>query len=122
MNFASHTTVSRATRGIALALSLFGVAATGAAAEPLYERGVEALRTQDYREAFRNLEKLVTAEDGRAQFQLALLYHAGLHVEYDEAKAVMLYHMAARNGVVEAQEFLVAAYEYGWFGLPCGRA
>jgi TPR repeat protein len=116
MNFATPVSPLCATRRIALALSLFGVAAS-AAADSLYEQSVDALRAQDYPKAYRNLETLAS-EDGRAQFQLALMYHAGLHVEYDEGKAVMLYHMAARNGVIEAQEFLVAAYQHGWFGLP----
>lgn len=118
MKFPTARFAIRAARRIALALSLCGVAASTAAANSLYDESVEALRAQDYRKAYRNLETLVGTEDGRAQFQLALMYHAGLHVEYDEARAVMLYHMAARNGVVEAQEFLVAAYEHGWFGLP----
>lgn len=115
MNFAF---TFRAARRAALALSLFGVATSTFGAGSPYDEGIEALRAQDFRKAYQTLESLVAAGDGRAQFQLALMYHAGLHVEYDEGKAVMLYHMAARNGVIEAQEFLVAAYEHGWFGLP----
>lgn len=108
----------RIARSAILSLSLFGVASVGIAAESSYEEGVEALREADYETAYKKWEPLVASEDGYAQFQLALMYHAGLHVAADEEKAVMLYHMAARNGVVEAQEFLVAAYENGWFGLP----
>lgn len=110
--------VFRVARSAILSLSLFGVASVGIAAQSPYEEGVQALRATDYETAYKKWEPLVAIDDGRAQFQLALMYHAGLHVEADEEKAVMLYHMAARNGVVEAQEFLVAAYENGWFGLP----
>jgi len=80
--------------------------------------GCEAALAADYETAFRKWEPLVSRNDGRAQFQLALMYHAGLHVEQDEAMAVRLYHMAAENGVEEAREFLIAGYEHGWFGLP----
>ena len=99
-----------------LALSL--LASPLAFADRAYGEGCEAALAEDYETAYEKWEPLISRNDGRAQFQLALMYHAGLHVEQDESKAVMLYHMAARNGVPEAQEFLVAAYAHGWFGLP----
>lgn len=83
-----------------------------------YTEGCEAAIAEDYETAYEKWEPLVAKDDGHAQFQLALMYHAGLHVELNEARAVMLYHMAARNGVPEARAFLSAAYEHGWFGLP----
>lgn len=83
-----------------------------------YGEGCDAVLAEDYQTAYEKWEPLVSQNDGRAQFQLALMYHAGLHVEQDEAKAVRLYHLAAQNGVEEAREFLIAGYEHGWFGLP----
>lgn len=100
----------------ALALTLAPLAAP--LADSAYSDGVEAARVYDYRTAFEKWEPLVARNDGRAQFQLAMMYHAGLHVVQDERKAVELYHLAARNGVQEAREYLIAGYANGWFGLP----
>ncbi len=97
--------------------SLPGMAPVSAASSS-YTEGCEAAMAQDYETAYEKWEPLLADNDGRAQFQLALMYHAGLHVEQNESKAVLLYHMAARNGVPEAREFLIAGYENGWFGLP----
>lgn len=104
----------------ALALSLASLSA--GAADDAYGAGCEAARAADYETAFENWEPLVARGDGYAQFQLAMMYHAGLHVEQDEARAVELYHMAARNGVPEAREYLIAGYSNGWFGLPRDEA
>lgn len=48
---------------------------------------------------------------------LGLLYHSGMGVGRDEAKAVQLYHAAAEQGHALAQEYLAAGYAEGWFGL-----
>lgn len=41
---------------------------------------------------------------------LGLLYHSGMGVGRDEAKAVQLYHAAAEQGHALAQEYLAAGY------------
>ncbi len=102
-------------RGALLALSL--ALAHTAAADP-YAAGFNAAIEGDYRTAAANWAQLANGNDGRAQFHLALLYHAGLHVEQNEKIAVQLYRAAAENGVIEAQEYLAVAYQHGWFGLP----
>lgn len=103
---------------VAAVLLVLAIAPPAFAGQAAYTEGVEAALIEDYKTAYAKWEPLLAGNDGRAQFQLALMYHAGLFVPMDEKKAVELYHMAARNGVPEAQEFLVAAYENGWFGLP----
>lgn len=100
---------------LVLALPLSG-------AEADHEAGIEALRAGDYAAAARTWEARRETRDGRALFQLGLMYHAGLHREVDEETAVMLYHQAAGRGVVEAQEYLAAAYAFGWWGLPRNEA
>lgn len=98
------------------------VAAQPAFAADPYSQGVEAASDGDYKTASRMWTELATQSDGRAEFQLGLLYHAGLSVERSETMAVQLYTAAAEKGVPEAQEYLAAAYENGWFGLPKNRA
>jgi TPR repeat protein len=110
------TVVGHALRGTVLAMSLALVHPL-VAADP-YADGFNAALDGDYRTAAIKWTELATGNDGRAQFQLALLYHAGLHVEQDERMAVKLYQSAAENGVPEAQEYLAVGYHYGWFGLP----
>ena len=82
-----------------------------------YGNAVDYSIAGDYDDASKIFIELAEQNDGRAQFNLAMMYHAGLGVPEDEAKAVELYHKAAANGVPEAMEYLVAAYSEGWFGL-----
>jgi TPR repeat protein len=103
-------------RCMALALSV-GVRATAFAGD-LYSEGVDAALAGDYQTASKKWAQLAVSHDGRAQFQLALLYHAGLFVDRNEAMAVQFYRSAAENGVPEAQEYLAAGFANGWFGLP----
>ena len=110
----------RATRGVmrvAFSLASF-LACQNISAADLYSEGVDAALAGDYKTASAKWEQLLTGNDGRAQFQLALLYHAGLYVERSETMAVQLYTSAAEKGVPEAQEYLAAGYANGWFGLP----
>ncbi len=82
-----------------------------------YSRGYDQAVSGDYDTAFATWLPLAESGDARAQFNLGLIYHAGLHGPIDEKKAVFWYIQAARNGVREAQEYLAAAYREGWFGL-----
>jgi len=76
----------------------------------------------DYGTAFSYWLPLARQGDARAQFNLGLMYHSGLFVEQDEARALYWYHQAAANGIREAQEYLVVGYSEGWFGLDKDEA
>lgn len=89
-----------------------------AASESAYFDGVKSAMSQDYGIAYEKFIPLAKAGDGRAMFNLALMYHGGLFVEFNEPMAVSLYQEAAAKGVVEAQQFLAMGYQEGWFGLP----
>jgi TPR repeat protein len=102
-------------QGMALALLL--AAHLPASGGDLYSEGVDAALAGDYRTASDKWTQVIAGTDGRAMFQLALLYHAGLYVERSETMAVQLYTSAAEKGVPEAQEYLAAGYANGWFGL-----
>ena len=84
----------------------------------LYSEAIDAAIAGDYKTAAKKWTELAIESDGRSQFQLALLYHAGLFVQRSETMAVQLYTSAAEKGVPEAQEYLAAGYANGWFGLP----
>lgn len=120
-----HTsqTMSRITRathriigGIVLVISL--TAFYPVLASEIYEDGYNAALASNYEMAFEKWKPLVSQNDGRAQFGLALMYHAGLFVDQNEILAIQLYKLAAENGIREAQEYLAAGYLYGWFDLP----
>jgi TPR repeat protein len=83
-----------------------------------YNDGLLAAEVGDYDTAVGKWQPLAKQGDAMAQFNLALLYHRGLGVPIDEAKAVAWYQKSAENGYTKAQEFLAAAYQEGWFGLP----
>lgn len=82
------------------------------------ESGLDSARHGDFAAAARNLEPLAMEGSAQAQFNLGLLYHSGMGVGRDEARAVQLYHAAAEQGYALAQEYLAAGYAEGWFGLP----
>lgn len=101
-------------------VALFGVALAGpvqAQGNDTYTVGVLASETGDYATAASQWQSLAAKGDAIAQFNLALLHHSGQGVSLDEAVAVSWYHRSAENGYSKAQEFLVAAYREGWFGL-----
>lgn len=102
-------------KGLVAAVML--TAAWGAQAGGNYADGADSAVRGDYRAAFDAWESLAESGDARAQFNLGLMYHGGLFVEQNEAKALGWYQRAAENGVPEAQQFLVVAYTEGWFGL-----
>jgi TPR repeat protein len=83
-----------------------------------YDEGFLAAESGDYKLAKEQWQPLAERGHAIAQFNLALLYHSGLGVPADEAKAVSLYLQSAKNGYNKAQEFLAAGYREGWFGLP----
>ncbi len=108
-----HRKIQRVTTLLALALLL---TAFGAHADP-YAQGYDSAYQGDYGSAYAKWLPLAMAGDARAQFNLGLMYHSGLYVQQDEARALYWYHKAAANGIREAQEYLVMGYSEGWFGL-----
>ncbi len=83
-----------------------------------YDNAVNSAINENYSAAFSHWMPLAKAGDPRAQFNVALMYHGGLHVKFDEETALKWYQLAAANGVIEAQEYLAIGYKEGWFGLP----
>jgi len=83
-----------------------------------YNNAVNSAINENYSAAFSYWMPLAKAGDPRAQFNVALMYHGGLHVEFNESTALEWYQLAAENGVTEAQEYLAIGYKEGWFGLP----
>lgn len=104
--------------GIVLGLALITTVILSMAQAQDYNDGLLAASNGDYSTAVMKWKPLADQNDARAQFNLALMYHRGLGVKMDEAKAVSLYQQSANNGYKLAQEFLAAAYYEGWFGLP----
>ena len=79
--------------------------------------GFDATRQGDYSSALKFWQERARAGDAQAQFNLALMYHGGLGVEMNEARALEWYQKAAQNGYPWAQEYLAIGYQEGWFGL-----
>lgn len=105
-------------RVVVLGAALVSIAILSLAQAQNYSNGLDAARAGDYDAAVMQWKPLADKGDAMAQFNLALMYHRGLGVKLDEAKAVDLYKKSAANGYPMAQEFLAAAYSEGWFGLP----
>jgi len=83
-----------------------------------YNDGFLAAESGDFKTAVQQWGPLAEQGHAIAQFNLALLYHSGLGVDLDEAKAVSWYKKSAKNGYYKAQEYLAVGYREGWFGLP----
>ncbi len=103
-----------------LLAALLCVGAFNINADP-YNNAVDSAIDGNYSAAFSYWMPLAKAGDPRAQFNIALMYHGGLHVNFDEPAALKWYLKAAENGVTEAQEYLAAGYQEGWFGLPVDK-
>jgi peptidoglycan hydrolase-like protein with peptidoglycan-binding domain len=100
-----------------LVFATFGVLLFLAPLRADYVEGIAAFKRGDYAAAHR--EFLAPAAEGRAapQFNLGFLYHHGLGVDKDPARAVEWYRKAAEQGLVEAQFSLGTLYETGT-GVP----
>ena len=106
-------------RFVSSLLIVFGLssAATLAQADD-YTDGFLAAHRGDYKVAYSKWHTLAEQGDANAQFNLALMYHSGLQVAFDEKKAVYWYQRAAEGGNQLAQEYMAIGYQEGWFGLP----
>ncbi len=109
-------------RGVVLVFALLVTAVLSMAQAQDYNDGLLAARAGDYNTAVMKWQPLAQQGDAMAQFNMALMYHRGLGVGIDEARAVAWYKMSATNGYIKAQEFLAVAYQEGWFGLPHDQA
>ena len=83
-----------------------------------YNEGFLAAESGDFKSAVQQWGPLAEQGHAAAQFNLALLYHSGMGVDLNEAKAVEWYTKSAKNGYPKAQEYLSVGYREGWFGLP----
>lgn len=68
--------------------------------------------TKDVSEVSR-LTPLVEKGDSKAQYQLANMYMDGKGVTQDFDKAIQLYELSAKQGLVEAQYYLGVIYDKG---------
>lgn len=109
-------------RGVVFVFALFITLVLSLAQAHDYNDGLMAAKEGDYNTAVMKWKPLALQGDAMAQFNMALMYHRGLGVGIDEARAVAWYKMSAKNGYIKAQEFLAAAYDEGWFGLPNDQA
>ncbi len=108
---------SRLVKIVLSAAMLFSVFAFSVQAKD-YNNGFLAAEGGDFNSAVQQWGPLAEQGHAIAQFNLALLYHSGLGVDLDEAKAVSWYKKSASNGYYKAQEYLAVGYREGWFGLP----
>lgn len=83
-----------------------------------YNEGFLAAESGDFKSAVQQWGPLAEQGHAIAQFNLALMYHSGLGVDLNEAKAVEWYKRSAKNGYYKAQEYMAVGYREGWFGLP----
>jgi len=82
-----------------------------------WEDAVAAFKAGDYQKAFRLNESLAEQGDASAQFNLGWIYHKGLGVTEDDAKAVHWFLKAAEQGFYAAQYNLGRKYQNGE-GVP----
>ena len=108
---------SRLVKIVLSAAMLFSVFTLNVQAKD-YNDGFLAAEGGDFNSAIQQWGPLAEQGHAIAQFNLALLYHSGLGVDLDEAKAVSWYKKSASNGYYKAQEYLAVGYREGWFGLP----
>jgi uncharacterized protein len=78
-----------------------------------YESGSAAYSRGDYKNAFRQFERLAKKGDGKAQILLGRMYQRGEGVPEDHAKAAKWFRRAAEQGLSDAQFFLGCIYEKG---------
>ena len=84
---------------------LLGAAACAETPEPAQDNSIEAIRTR------------ANAGDAEAQFNLGVMYDAGLGVPQDLVEAVAWYRQAAEQGYADAQYNLGLMYANG-AGVP----
>lgn len=86
-------------------------------ADSQFSRGLSAFNSGDYSAAMRAWEPLADLNDPRAEAGLGFMYHRGLGVPVDGAKAAQYLLKAAEQGQPEGQLMLGTLYYYGK-GVP----
>lgn len=102
---------------VALGFVLTALLPSAQAEDISLSTALDDARSGYYEQAARMFGPLAKQGSGVAQFNLGLMYHSGMGVGHDEAEAVRLYHQAAANGEMMAQQYLAVGYAEGWFGL-----
>ena len=85
-----------------------------AATEAKLEEGMNAYKTGDYAKALAVFQSLADEGDTTGQFMLGSLYHDGLGVEKDDARAFTWTRKAAERANPKAQALLAVMYQEGW--------
>ncbi|MDA8578754.1 sel1 repeat family protein, partial [Rhodobacteraceae bacterium] len=96
-----------------IALSCFLMTFAAPISAQDFEKGVAALKNEDYAAALKEWKPLALAGGSSSQYNMGLLYHNGLGVPQDRKEAVKWYTLAAVQGVVDAQFILAVMYEDG---------
>jgi len=78
-----------------------------------FQRGLDAARNGDYEAALSEWEPLAERGNESAQFNLGIIYHKGLGVQYNYMAAVKWYTLAAEQGNAPAQYNLGVMYRLG---------
>ncbi len=86
-------------------------------ADSQFSKGLSAFNEGDYSAALSAWEPLAALNDPRAEAGLGFMYHRGLGVPVDGAKAVLFLQKAAEQGQPEGQLMLGTLYYYGR-GVP----
>jgi hypothetical protein len=86
-------------------------------ADSQFSKGLSAFNEGDYSAALSAWEPLAALNDPRAEAGLGFMYHRGLGVPVDGAKAVLYLQKAAEQGQPEGQLMLGTLYYYGR-GVP----
>ncbi len=82
-----------------------------------FDEGEAAYKRGDYSTALREWRPLAKQGNAVAQYNLGVMYEAGLGVPQDYAEAVKWYRKAGEQGVVKAQYNLGEMYSKG-LGVP----
>jgi TPR repeat protein len=78
-----------------------------------YEKGLEALKKNDFETAHKEWIKLAEKGDAQLQSTIAVMYHTGVGVKQNYQKAFYWYKKAAEQGVTAAQANLGVMYAKG---------
>ena len=78
-----------------------------------FQEGLDAARIGDYEAALSEWEPLAERGNESAQFNLGMIYHKGLGVQYNYKAAVKWYTLAAEQGNAPAQYNLGVMYRLG---------
>jgi len=120
--FAKSVLLTKSPTAWLMLLGMLLLLASAVVKAETYNDGFIAAEKGDYQSALQYWGPLAEKGNAAAQFNIGMLYHGGLGVDLNEAKAIEWYKKSAKNGYPKAQEYLSAGYREGWFGLPKDKA